>query len=306
MTTKTWVVGAGTVPTRRAQPSFLQTVTMLFKLRIVALLLFAGAGGAFLSAHGFPGFGPLVLMTLVGGGAAAGASALNEYFERNSDAAMRRTRQRPLVAGAIAHPGWIVPLALALILLPSLTILPANPALAFWSLAGAAIYAGLYTLWLKPRSILNIVIGGLAGTCAVFGGAASVSAQGWIEPSVIVLGLLVFVWTPAHFWSLAMMYREDYARVGVPMLPVRTSMPRSAQWVALHAGVTGFAAFGIGISTGAGWLYWLPVAALTGVLLWRSAQLMAHATPPRARALFLLLNSYLAVVLLLICLGGMK
>ncbi len=292
----------------RAGTAFLQTVTTLFKLRIVALLLFAGMGGAFLAARGFPGFGALILMTLTGGSAAAGASALNEYLERNTDAAMRRTRTRPLVDGAIAHPGWVVPVALALIFLPSLAVLPFNPALTFWSLAGAVIYAGVYTIWLKPRSILNIVVGGLAGTCAVLSGGAaaapSTNAQGWLQPGVIVLGLLVFLWTPAHFWSLAMMYREDYARVGVPMLPVRTSMRRSAWWVTLHVAATGFAAFAIGFATAAGWLYWLPVALLTGVLLWRSARLIAEPTPPRAQSLFLLLNAYLALVLLLLCLGG--
>ncbi len=286
----------------RAGAAFLQTVMTLFKLRIVALLLFAGMGGAFLAARGFPGFGALTLMTLTGGLAAAGASALNEYLERHTDAAMRRTRKRPLVDGEIAHPGWVVPVALALVFLPSLAVLPSNPALTFWSLAGAVIYAGVYTLWLKPRSILNIVIGGAAGTCAVFSGGAA--AGDWNQAGVLVLGLLVFLWTPAHFWSLAMMYREDYARVGVPMLPVRTSMRRSAWWVTLHAAATGFAAFAIGIATAAGWLYWLPVALLTGALLWRSARLIAEPTPPRARSLFLLLNAYLAVVLFLICIEG--
>jgi protoheme IX farnesyltransferase len=289
-------------PNPRARAAFLQTAMTLFKLRIVALLLFAGVGGAFLAARGFPGFAPLILMTLTGGAAAAGASALNEYLERATDAVMRRTRKRPLVMGALAHPGWVVPVALALIFLPALVILPVNPALTFWSLAGAAIYAGVYTIWLKPRSILNIVIGGLAGTCAVLSGGAA--AGSWSQSGVLILGALVFLWTPAHFWSLAMIYREDYARVGVPMLPARTSMRRSALWVTLHAAATGFAACAIGVATAAGWLYWLPVTLLTGALLWRCAWLIVEPTPPRARSLFLLLNIYLALVLVLICLAS--
>ena len=286
----------------RANATFFQTVTMLFKLRIVALLLFAGMGGAFLAARGWPGLAPLVLMTLTGGSAAAGASALNQYLERDTDAAMRRTRRRPLVVGAIIHPSWVLSIGLALVFLPPLVVLPFHPALAFWSLAGAVMYVGVYTIWLKPRSILNIVIGGLAGTCAVFSGGAAVG--NWNQPAVIVLGLLVFLWTPAHFWSLAMMYREDYARVGMPMLPVRTSMRRSALWVTLHAAATGFAACAIGVAAAVGWPYWLPVVLLTSGMLWRCARLTAEPTPARARSLFLWLNVYLTAVILLICVAG--
>ncbi|MBI4674934.1 MAG: protoheme IX farnesyltransferase [Chloroflexi bacterium] len=289
-------------PARPNPAACLNTFVALFKLRIVALLLFAGTAGAFLAARGFPGWQPLVLMTLTGGLAAMGASALNEYVERASDAQMRRTRKRPLINGAITRANWVPFVALAMIVAPALAVLPFNPALAFFSFAGALIYGGIYTLWLKPRTVLNIVIGGLAGTCAVLSGGAA--AGHWSEPGVVVLGLLVFLWTPAHFWSLAMMYREDYARVNVPMLPVRTSMRRSALWVTLHAAATGFAAFAIGIVIAASWLYGLPIVLLTGALLWRCARLIAEPTSARARSLFLTSNAYLALVLLLICLEG--
>jgi protoheme IX farnesyltransferase len=290
--------------------TFFQTLVALFKLRIVALVLFAGMGSAFLAAGGWPGFGPLLLMTLTGGLAAAGASALNQYLEQTTDAAMRRTRGRPLVTGAIAHPGWVPPVALVLIFVPSLAVLPFNPALTLWSLAGAAIYVGMYTVWLKPRSILNIVIGGFAGTCAVLGGGAaagpSANAQGWAQSSVIVLGLLVFLWTPVHFWSLAIMCREDYARVGVPMLSVCASPRQSALWIALHAAATGFAALALGAGAALGWLYLVPVALATGDLVWRCAWLVAEPTAARARSLFLASNIYLAIVLLMICLATLQ
>lgn len=284
--------------------AFFQMLAALFKLRIVALLLFAGMGGAFLAAGGWPGFGSLILMTLTGGLAAMGASALNQYLEQTEDAAMRRTRGRPLVTGAVAHPGWVPPVALALILLPSLAILPFNPALAFFSIGGAFIYVGVYTMWLKPRTALNIVIGGLAGTCAVLSGGAA--AGNWAHPGVIVLGLLVFLWTPTHFWSLAILFREDYARAGVPMLPARTSLRKSALWVTLHAAATGFAALALGVVASLGWLYLLPVALATGALLWRCARLVADPTTARARTLFLTSNIYLAIVLLMICLATLQ
>ena len=291
----------------RGGATFFETMTTLFKLRIVALLLFAGMGGAFLAADGWPGFGPLILMALTGGSAAAGASALNQYLERDTDAAMHRTRKRPLVVDAIANPGWVLYVALGLIFLPSLAVLPFNPALTFWSLAGAAIYAGVYTIWLKPRSILNIVIGGLAGTCAVLSGGAavgpSIHAEGWAQPGVLILGLLLFLWTPTHFWSLALMYRQDYARIGMPMLPARASVRQSALWITLHAIATGFAAIALSAMVAMGWLYLFPVTLATGDLLWRCVRLVQNPTVSRARSLFLASNIYLAIILLMICLA---
>lgn len=293
---------AGVIPCGRSGPSTLRTLAALFKLRIVGLLLFAGAGGAFLAAGGWPGWTPLALMTLTGGLAAAGASALNQYLEQAEDAAMRRTRRRPLVTGAISHPGWVPPVALALIFVPSLAVLPSNPALAFFSIAGALIYAGVYTLWLKPRTVLNIVIGGLAGTCAVLSGGAA--AGDWAQSGVIVLGLLVFLWTPAHFWSLAMMCREDYARAGVPMLPVRASLRQSALWITLHAAATGLAALALGVEAPLSWLYLLPVMLATGDWLRRCARLVIEPTLARARSSFVASNVYLAIILLMICLDA--
>ncbi len=286
-------------------PSFretLSTAMVLFKIRIVGLLLFAGAGGAFIAAGGWPGFTPLLLMTLTGGLAAMGASALNQYYEQDADAAMKRTRRRPLVSGAVARPTWIPGVALALILVPSLAAYPFNPPLAVWSLAGAVIYAGVYTVWLKPRTVLNIVLGGLAGTCAVLCGGAAVGQ--WAHPGVVTLGLLVFLWTPTHFWSLAIMCRDDYARVNVPMLPVRASLGSSAWWVALHAVGTGLAALALGALPALGLLYVVPVALLTLDLLRRCLQLIHEPTSARARALFMASNWYLMGVLLLICIAA--
>lgn len=279
--------------------AFSDTVVTLFKLRIVALLLFAGAGGAFLAAGGWPGPGALAALALVGGSAAAGASALNQVLEQKEDAAMRRTRRRPLVVGAIPRPGWIPVLALSLIVGPSLIALPFNPALSFWSVAGAIVYVGVYTLWLKPRTVLNIVIGGFAGTCAVISGGAA--GGNWAHPGAIVLGLLVFLWTPTHFWSLAILCRDDYARAHVPMLPAVASLRQSAVWVTAHAAATGFAALALGAGLALSWVYWLPVSLATAGLLRRCAQLIAEPAAARARQVFVYSNLYLALVLLLIC-----
>lgn len=284
----------------------LRSLVVLFKLRIVALLLLAAVGGAFLGAGGWPGLGTLALLLLTGGMAASGASALNQYVERVEDGTMGRTRLRPLVTGVIPRPGVVLPVGISLILLPSLAVLPFNPSLAFFLAAGAVIYVGIYTIWLKPRTLLNIVIGGAAGSAAVLSGGAAVGA--WNDPAVLVLAALVFLWTPTHFWALAILYREDYRRAGVPMLPVQTGMRPAALWVLLHTGGTALAAVLLGITPALGLFYLLPVVLITIDLLKRNLKLVADPSPLNARSLFMASNIYLMVVLFAICvdtvLGG--
>jgi protoheme IX farnesyltransferase len=179
----------------------------LFKVRVVLLLLVAAVGGAFLAAGGWPGLGTLALLLVTGGLAAGGASAINQYLERELDARMDRTRRRPLPARSFARTRWVPYVGAAMILLPALAVLPFRPALTLFLLLGAAIYIYVYTIWLKPRTPLNIVIGGAAGSAAVLSGSAA--AGHWNEASAVVLALLVFLWTPTHFWSLAIAYRGD-------------------------------------------------------------------------------------------------
>jgi protoheme IX farnesyltransferase len=278
----------------------LHTLSVLFKSRVVSLLLLAAVGGAFLGAAGWPGFGPLLLITVTGGLAASGAAGFNEYWERGADSIMRRTHRRPLVTGRV-RPRWVLWASFVMVLGPSLVILPFNPALSFFLLLGAVIYVGVYTVWLKPRTLLNIVIGGAAGSAAVMSGGAAVSA--WRDPAVIVLALLVFLWTPSHFWSLAILYREDYARAKVPMLPVAASRRQSAWWVLLHTGAAGLAAVLLVLTPQLGWAYLLPVGLVTGDMIVRNLRLISKPIPNNARALFISSNVYLMVVLLAIC-GG--
>lgn len=278
---------------------FLRTLAVLFKLRVVSLLLLAAVGGAFLGARGWPGIGTLLLVLTTGGMAASGASALNQYIERSSDRIMSRTRLRPLPTGAIAYPKVVIAVGIALILLPSLAVLPFNPALALYLVLGAFIYVGIYTIWLKPRTLLNIVIGGAAGSAAVMSGGAAAGAA--TDPAVITLALLVFLWTPSHFWSLAILYKDDYERADVPMLPVHTTLRQAALWVFLHTGATGLAAVLLGITPALGWLYFLPVAIATVDLFWRNFKLVLQPTPSNARSLFIASNLYLTIVLVALC-----
>lgn len=273
----------------------------LFKLRIVALLLLAAAAGAFLGAGGWPGLGNLLVLLATGGMAAAGASALNQYLERETDGRMGRTRRRPLVTGAIAHPDWVPWVGGALILLPSLTVLPSNAALSFFLVLGALIYVGVYTLWLKPRTLLNIVIGGAAGSAAVMSGGAAAGA--WQDPAVIALALVLFLWTPSHFWSLAILCRKDYRRAGTPMLPAQCTRRRASWWVMLHSLATGGGALLLAAAPSLGLVYLVPAVLVTSYLLRKNVRLLRSTTTADAKKMFLASNLYLMTVLLLILLA---
>lgn len=292
-----------TIGVIRANIPSLKTLMVLFKLRIVVLLLVAAMGGAFLAANGMPGVGALSLLLVTGGFAAAGSSALNQYFERESDGLMKRTSKRPLVDGTIERPGWVPYVAAAMILLPSLAVLPFNPALTFFLLLGAAIYVFLYTLYLKPRTLLNIVIGGAAGSAAVLSGSAAVG--NWADPGAMVLAFLLFLWTPTHFWSLAIAYKDDYARSNTPMLPVQTSARAAAWWVMLHTAATVFAALMLIFHPALGWIYGVPVGIATVDMLVRNVKLLKNPAPKLAMSLFKASNFYLLIVMLMLGIDAM-
>jgi protoheme IX farnesyltransferase len=277
-------------------------LSILFKSRVVSLLLLAAVGGAFLGARGWPGLDILLLVIITGGLAASGAAGMNQYLEKDSDGLMGRTKKRPLVTGDVSPQGVLIA-SILMILVPSLLVLPFNPAMTFYLLLGAVIYVGIYTIWLKPRTLLNIVIGGAAGSAAVMSGGAA--AGNWQDPAVISLALLVFLWTPSHFWSLAILYRNDYAKAHVPMLPVQTSQKAAAAWVFLHTGAAGLAALLLAVSPALGWLYLIPVVLVTADMLLRNIKLMMKPNPKNARALFISSNIYLMVVLLAVCIGVM-
>lgn len=284
---------------RQAGSSLVRSLTVLFKARVVLLLLLAAIGGAFVTSEGWPGTGNLIVLVVFGGTAAAGASAINQYLEQDLDARMERTRHRPLASRSLARVTWVPYIGGLMILLPSLVLLPFKPALALFLLLGAAIYLGVYTIWLKPRTPLNIVIGGAAGSAAVLSGSAAVGR--WNDPGAILLALLVFLWTPTHFWSLAIAYRDDYARGGFPMLPVETTPRAAAWWVLLHGGGAALAALALTTRPNLGWGYLLPVGLATLGLLLVSATLVAAPSKGRALAVFHASNLYLAIVMLTIC-----
>jgi protoheme IX farnesyltransferase len=278
----------------------LQILMVLFKSRVVSLLLLAATGGAFLAAGGWPGLATMVLLIVAGGLTASGSAGLNQYLEQGSDALMGRTRRRPLVTGDL-QPRWVLWVSVVMVLVPPLLIARFNPALAFFLIAGAFVYVVLYTLILKPRTLLNIVIGGAAGSMAVMSGGAA--AGNWQEPAVIALALLVFLWTPSHFWSLAILYRDDYSRADVPMLPVQTTLRQAGWWVCLHPGAAGVVAMLLVVTPNLGLAYLVPVLVVTADIVLRNVRLIKDPSPRNARTLFIASNIFLTIVLLAACAG---
>jgi len=190
----------------------------LTKPNVMSLLLFTTLMAMLIAAGGLPPL-LLVLWTMIGGALAAGASgAMNMYFDRDIDAAMTRTRTRPVPAGRIAP---MHALAFGVVLaIASFVVLAAevNLLAALLALTGILIYVGVYTLWLKRTSVQNIVIGGAAGAIPPLVGWAAVTRR--LDVTALLLFLIIFVWTPPHFWALALIAKNEYAKVGVPMMPV--------------------------------------------------------------------------------------
>jgi len=228
----------------------------VFKLRIGIVIAFTAlAGIAVTPGPALSGWQVLVLglAVLV---SSASAGAFNQYYERDLDCRMARTRRRPFVTGMLkADPRWV---ALIVAMVAGATLAAAlalNPWAALYTFLGAFFYAIVYTVWLKRRTWLNIVIGGLAGSFAVLAGAAAVTPTLGAVP--LLLALVLFLWTPSHFWCLAIAYRKDYAAAGVPMLPVVVGDARAAQiilanTVLLVAASLAPAWYGMGAIYGAG------------------------------------------------------
>jgi len=277
------------------RPSLRDTVTAYYRLtkpRIVLLLLITTVPAMLLAARGLPS--PwLILATLTGGAIAAGsANAINMYLDRDIDAIMRRTRQRPLPAHAIAPEralrfGFVLG-AIAFYFL-AVTV---NVLAAVLALSAIAFYVFVYTMWLKRTTSQNIVIGGAAGAVpALVGWAAVTGTLAW---PAVVLFAIVFVWTPPHFWALAMRFSGDYAAAGVPMLPVVRGEDETRRQILLYSLVL-FATTLLLVPVGdMGPVYTGAAVLLGGSFVYRSLQVWRSADETRTRRLFSFSILYLA------------
>lgn len=247
----------------------------LTKPRVIELLLVTTAPVMVLAAEGVPDLW-VMLFTLIGGALSAGsANAFNSYIDRDIDKDMSRTARRPLVTGEISETKALIfawSLGIGSVVLLWLTT---NLLAAMLSLAAILFYVFVYTLWLKRRSEQNIIWGGIAGCFPVLIGWAAVT--GSLSWEAWILFLVVFLWTPAHYWPLSMKYREDYSGVGVPMLAVvRQSREVSVQ-VILYAWATIVMSLLLIPVAPMGPLYWLAAAAGGAWFLIESHRLYARA-----------------------------
>jgi protoheme IX farnesyltransferase len=274
----------------------LRVLIGLFKLRIgLAIALAAVAGLAVASGGLLPAWRALVLALAVTTASAA-AGAFNQYAERDLDARMQRTRDRAFATGRLAAgPAWLAVIAATGAAGVGLAALALNPATAVYTFLGAFTYAIVYTVWLKRRTRWNIVIGGLAGSFAVLAGAAAASPQA-PQPLPLAFALVLFLWTPPHFWSLAIACHEDYAAAKVPMLPVVIGDARAARAVLLGAAML-VAASMLPALLGMGRLYLMCAAGAGACLLFSSARLAREPTRPLAMRNFGASIAYLGFLL---------
>jgi len=272
-------------------------VLNLFKLRIGIAIAFAAAAGIAVQGGSAPGLAAAAVLILAVLAASAAAGAFNQYVERDLDARMKRTRARPFVTGTLRHgPAWLW-------LIGAMTagaVLAAGLATNFiaglYVFLGAFTYGVVYTVWLKRRTWWNIVVGGLAGSFAVLAGAAAVTPVP--DAGAFALAVVLFLWTPPHFWSLAIACRDDYAAAGVPMLPVVVGDARAARAILAGAALL-VAASLVPFFFSLGLPYLVPAAAGGLFFLLRCRALVQRPGRDTARAAF-----HASLVQLTAVLGG--
>jgi len=260
-------------------------VLEIFKPRIALEIMLAGVAGVAISGGRGLAWWQLLALALAIFVAAGAAGALNHLAERDLDARMSRTRSRPFVTGALVGTGGWYALVAVLLLFAVVTAgLATNWLAAAYVFLGAFTYGVVYTLWLKRRTWLNIVVGGLAGSFAVLAGAAAIDPTP--GPAAWTFAVVLFLWTPPHFWSLATYYRQDYADAGVPMLPV-VHGDRVAALAILGHTIPLVLISLLPIAWGAGWIYAVCALAGGGYFIRRAYLLVREQTPTNAIRSFL-------------------
>ena len=280
----------------RSWSSVLRDVLGLMKLRIGVMIMVTALMGVVATPGSLPGVRAVLALAVSVLLASASAGMFNQYHEADEDQRMARTRRRAFVTGALPRTRWwLLMMAAMLVVAVAAAWVFVNPLAATYVFLGALFYGGVYTVWLKRRTPLNIVIGGMAGSFAVLAGGAAVAPAS--APVPLLLALVLFLWTPPHFWSLAIANREDYAQAGVPMLPVVVGPERAARAVLLGTVLLLVASL-LPVAFGLGAIYL--AGALVGglVFVWRAAQLVRQ--PERKSAMRCFFASLLQLSLLLV------
>ena len=281
---------------RRVPTTVLGAYIALTKPRIIELLLITTVPTMILAERGWPSTW-LVVVTLIGGTLSAGsANAVNMFIDRDIDALMKRTQARPLVTGVIEPRNALI-FALSLQVFAFIVLWAgANLLSAVLAFAAAAFYIGVYTIWLKRTSRQNIVIGGAAGAVPVLVGWSAV--QNNVTWTPVVLFVVMFLWTPPHFWALAVKYADDYRAADVPMLPSVASMAETVKQMILYTVALWISTLVLIPVAELGWIYGVSAVVLGGVFLGGTIALGRHPTEAASMRLFGFSITYVTMLFL--------
>jgi protoheme IX farnesyltransferase len=267
----------------------------LTKPRVIELLLVTTLPAMILADGKMPSIGLIVAVLFGGALAAGGANTINCWIERDRDQLMRRTAHRPLPHGDVKPEGALV---FGLVLeVVAFALLWSTVNLLSASLAVGAMlfYVFVYTIWLKPRSPQNIVIGGAAGAVPVLVGWAAVTGD--LAAPAWVLFAIVFFWTPPHFWALSLKYFDDYKAAGIPMLPVAKGVPAAVRQILVYSVIVVAITFTLPLTTNdIGGVYLVTAAVLGALFIAQAIRLARDTTPAQAIRLFTFSNTYLALL----------
>ncbi|NNN03449.1 MAG: protoheme IX farnesyltransferase [Acidimicrobiaceae bacterium] len=273
-------VSSVVVPASFSRAEVVKGYIALTKPRIIELLLVTTLPAMVVAQRGIPAW-TLVVATLVGGTlAAGGANAYNMVIDRDIDALMNRTKGRPLVRGVMSpRSAALFATFLELVAFTTFAVF-VNQLSAWLAMSATAFYVFVYTLWLKRRSKQNIVIGGAAGAVQVLiGWAAVTDSLSWAP---VLMFLVIFLWTPPHFWALAVRYRDDYQAANVPMMPVVASLRRTTLEILVYSVIMWAFTVLIGPAAHLGAIYAISAAVLGGAFTAMALRLYQHARNDRA------------------------
>jgi protoheme IX farnesyltransferase len=271
----------------------------LTKPRVMSLLLVSAVAGAFIGAGSTPTLEVLIAVLVGGALASGGAASLNMAYESELDQRMGRTKNRPVAEGRISARTAVLYGILLNVGSFVVLALMTNVLAAMLAIAGTAIYFGLYTVILKRTTTQNIVVGGAAGAVPPLVGYAAVT--GSVDLSAWYLFVIVFFWTPPHFWALAIMIKDDYARAGIPMLPVVRGVEYTTVQIMLYSVILSALTilFGV-VSEPLGWIYMIGASVLCIAFIWYALLLTRNPDRPAAARLYKYSLLYLALFFVIV------
>ena len=290
-------VGSAAAVSRSAQ-SVARGYVALTKPRIISLLLLTALGGLFVASEGPPN--ALLALVVLGGGAlaAGGANALNHYLDRDIDGLMKRTASRPVVSGTVP-PVHAMRFGIALNVVAFVILAAfANPLSAVLTLSATLFYVFVYTKALKRTTPQNIVIGGAAGSIPPMVGWTAVTGSLTIPADLPALYMfaIVFFWTPPHFWALCLMIKDDYAKAGVPMLPVVAGVEETKLWILLYAVILVALTALFALTGAVGTVYLVSALALSLAFVWFAWRLLRKPGIEGAKGAYIYSLAYLALL----------